>query len=194
MTARAPLLTMESVKAHLQITAESIYDVDILSRASLNAEEFLGNRLRTPLRYGTHTEIFFVTPRDSLFDGHTVQLQTHAGFLKDVTVARHARLGAPQINHDYTVVDKEGGVITLEPPKHDCFFTVAYTAGFNVGDELPLWLETALLTSLGIVYNTPSNGVEARGSSNTTLLLDNNILDKIRVNGSTIKAISYVRG
>lgn len=193
MPNREPLLDMEDVKAHMQITPDSMYDIDVLKRASLNAEEFLGNRLRTPLRLGTHTEVFFVSPRDLQFDGHTVQLQTHAGFIKDLTVHYHTRLGGEKTLFEPAVVDKEGGVLTLEPSKAGGFFTVSYTAGFEAGNELPLWLETALLTSLGIVYNMPSNGVEARGSSNTTLLLDNNILDKIRVNGTTIKAVSYVR-
>lgn len=189
-----PLLDMDDVKAHLQITPDSMYDIDILKRASLNAEEFLGNRLRTPLRLGTYTEVFFVSPRDLQFDGHTAQLQTHAGFLKDVTIKTHVSLDGEQTDVAPALLDKERGIITLNSSRNGGFFTVTYTAGFEAGGDLPLWLETALLTSLGIVYNMPSNGVEARGSNNTTLLLDNNILDKIRVNSATIKAFSYVRG
>lgn len=193
MAERTPILDMDVVKAHLQITHDSMYDIDILTRACLNAEEFLGKRLRTPLREGSYQETFFTNRKDCVFDLKTLQLQTHAGFLRDVKVERHTALQSDKVEVQATLVDKEAGILTLEAHNPESFFTVTYTAGYKAGDELPIWLETALLISLSIVYNMPSNGVEARGSDNSTTLLDNNILDKIRVNGLTVKAISHVR-
>lgn len=186
------LVSLEDLKVRLRIGEDAFVDEDNLTQALVSAEEYVAGIIKTELREGQHTDVFFVSAHDTLFDNATIQLHTTVGFLKDVTVHRHDKLNSDKFPAEPTLVSKEKGVITL-PFQKDTFYTVTYSAGFNPSDALPSWLTNAILLATEVVYNLPSNGREARGTTSAPKQLEATLLNRIRLNTQAVKALNYAK-
>lgn len=191
-TLPTPLVSIELLKIRLLIGEDGFYEVDNLKQALLGSEQLIGSRLKTNLRKKTISEVFYVEKSNRVLDGENVQIQTRHGFIKEVTVTKHRKaISADALAVEGILIDQEKGVITIPFVEDQMFYTVTYTSGFEPTDELPEWLTNLILLGTEIVYNLPSNGKEARGSSSSAVQIDSLVIEHSRLANRAVRSFSY---